>query len=346
MEKSDKLNVREETVGNQGAGASGASCDGSPKAIPLTTVGDLDVLTKYIEAGKHEDLLFGMPNDKRKPVMDALLAMCDSNHAKNSNVDAIPCMVSHVDDSKIVDALVAKNLNVNESLIVQLEDVLENWPWMIRNSPIILNKWSMKDGLSIIASQIDKPIMLDSYTSSMCIKSWGRSSFACCLIEINAEDALKESLTIGVLLIKDTGFTIETVSIPITFVTPNVEMTNDGFQTVGKKKKKGKSKSTNGGQICGHSVKQNIRYEPKATISAPKKGATNLGNISKASSIKNQPYKATNTSTKQGKITMSNSYAALEEESDEDVENVYHELANLFHCKTCESLSTFTTASG
>nr|GEY40417.1 RNA-directed DNA polymerase, eukaryota [Tanacetum cinerariifolium] len=43
-----------------------------------------------------------------------------------------------------------------------------------------------------------------------------------------------------------------------------------------KKKKKGKSKSTNGGQIGGHSVKQNIKYEPNATTSAPKKGATNL----------------------------------------------------------------------
>ncbi|GKC57855.1 hypothetical protein Tco_1085453 [Tanacetum coccineum] len=112
MKKSDKLNVREETARNQRAGASGA-------LFPFTTVGDLDVLTKDIEAGKHEDLLFGMTNDKHKAVMDALVAMCDSIHAKNTNVDAIPCMVSHVDDSTIVDALVAENLNVNESLIVQ-----------------------------------------------------------------------------------------------------------------------------------------------------------------------------------------------------------------------------------
>ncbi|GKF19810.1 hypothetical protein Tco_0068448, partial [Tanacetum coccineum] len=48
------------------------------------------------------------------------------------------------------------------------------------------------------------------------------------------------------------------------------------------KKRKGKSKSTNGGQFAGPSVKQNVsfagpsvkqnvRYEPKATTSAPKK---------------------------------------------------------------------------
>nr|GEX09296.1 hypothetical protein [Tanacetum cinerariifolium] len=56
---------------------------------------------------------------------------------------------------------------------------------------------------------------------------------------------------------------VEMVSIPITVVTPGtltpiVEMTNDGFQTVGKKKK-GKCKSINGGQTGGHLVKQNVR---------------------------------------------------------------------------------------
>ncbi|GKB23551.1 zinc knuckle CX2CX4HX4C containing protein [Tanacetum coccineum] len=287
-----------------------------------------------------------MTDDKRSTVIDALDAMCDSIQAENTNADVIPCKVSHVDDSTIVDALMAEKLNVDESPVVQsvsiqdtlssyivaaggsrskpsvaggtkldpsiskanfhslfsenlcegvnvsipkkvvetvstrfantlygyfigkrlafpvveyyvqnnwgkygltritmnskgffffqfkilkgLEDVLENWPWMIYNNPIILKKWSMSTclcmeeltripvwvkihdvpiqvfseyGLSIIASQIDKHVMLDSYTSSMCIESRGISSFACCLIEINTEDVLKESLTIGVPLI-------------------------------------------------------------------------------------------------------------------------------------------------
>nr|GEV41107.1 hypothetical protein [Tanacetum cinerariifolium] len=56
---------------------------------------------------------------------------------------------------------------------------------------------------------------------------------------------------------------------------PDVIYTNDGFQTVGtKKKRKCKSKSTNAGQFTGPSVKNNVRYEPKATTTAPKKGAT------------------------------------------------------------------------
>nr|GEX53836.1 zinc knuckle CX2CX4HX4C [Tanacetum cinerariifolium] len=59
-------------------------------------------------------------------------------------------------------------------------------------------------------------------------------------------------------------------------VTLTIEKTNNGFKMVGKKKKrKGKSKSTNGGQFVGPSIKQNVRYEPKATTSASNKGATN-----------------------------------------------------------------------
>ncbi|GKG19003.1 hypothetical protein Tco_0376102 [Tanacetum coccineum] len=93
---------------------------------------------------------------------------------------------------------------------------------------------------------------------------------------------------------------------------------------MGKKKKKGKSESTNGGHFGGHSVKQTIRYEPKETTSMPKKRATTLSNI-----------------------TMSNSYAALVDKSDEDVENVYNESTNLLHSiHTGGSSSTFTVAAG
>ncbi|GKA87384.1 hypothetical protein Tco_0809148 [Tanacetum coccineum] len=45
--------------------------------VSFTTVGDLEVFIKDIDAGKHEELLFGMTNDKRKVVIEALGAMCD-----------------------------------------------------------------------------------------------------------------------------------------------------------------------------------------------------------------------------------------------------------------------------
>nr|GEU33617.1 zinc knuckle CX2CX4HX4C [Tanacetum cinerariifolium] len=339
------------TAGIQGAGASDASCDGKPKVsissplvsrstfinmprgmfnvdvaatfrVPLTTLGDLDVLTKDIKAGKHEELLSWMTNDKHLAVMDALVPR------------------------KVVETTFSE------------------------------------DGLSIIASNIGKPIMLDSYTSSMCIESWERSSFSRCLIEINAKDVLPESLTIGVPLIENTGFTIETVTIEYEWkpprcdlckifghihdhcpkkvsISPIVATSNvllllpllllmlsllllRRLMMVSKlweKKKKGKSRSTNGGQFGGLSVKQNVRYEPKATTSAPKKRTTNVGN---AKSMLN----TTITSTKKGNIATSNPYSALEDESDEDVENVYDELDNLFQSTKIDESSSFTAVVG
>ncbi|GJU69567.1 zinc knuckle CX2CX4HX4C containing protein [Tanacetum coccineum] len=173
-----------------------------------------------------------------------------------------------------------------------LEAVLEGGPWLIRKSPIILKKWSMdtrllkeeltriliwvklhdvpiqvfkEDGISLIATFIGKPVMLDSYTSSMCNDSWGRSSFAQCLIEVNSEVDLVDVVTIGIPSLSKDDFTKETICVeyewrpprcdtckifghvhdycpkkvvspPIVatsnVVTPNAEKTNDGFQTL------------------------------------------------------------------------------------------------------------------
>ncbi|PWA95769.1 HIT-type Zinc finger family protein [Artemisia annua] len=121
-----------------------------------------------------------------------------------------------------------------------LEAFLEGGPWMIRKSPIILKKWSMdtcllkeeltripvwvklhdvplqvfeEDGISLIATFIGNPIMLDSYTSSMCKDSWGRSSFARCLIEINSEVDLVDVFTIRFPSLSGEGFTKATISV-------------------------------------------------------------------------------------------------------------------------------------
>ncbi|GJT32951.1 zinc knuckle CX2CX4HX4C containing protein [Tanacetum coccineum] len=253
-----------------------------------------------------------------------------------------------------------------------LEAVLEGGPWMIRKSLIILKKWSMgtslqkeeltripiwvklhdvplqvfeEDGISLIATFIGKPIMLDSYTSSMCKDSWGRSSFARCLIKVNLEADLVDVVTISIPSLTGDDFTKETIRVASphvvttsNVVAPIVENSNDGFQTMGKKKKrKGKAKSTNGGQFAGPSVKYTVRYEPKAAPSAPKKGTTNVSNPSMLKTAKTIP--------KKDNFTTYNSFYALndEEEDDEEVKNVYDESANF--PKTGGS-SSFTTAAG
>ncbi|GKC90157.1 hypothetical protein Tco_1150806, partial [Tanacetum coccineum] len=168
---------------------------------------------------------------------------------------------------------------------------------------------------------------------------------------VNSEVNLVDVVTIGIPSLTRDDFIKETIRVDPSIVatsnvvTPTVEKINDGFQTVGKKKKrKGKSKSTNVGQFAGPSIKPNVRYEPKAITSEPKKGATNEGNASKSPTMS----KTTGYSSKNDNIITSNSYSALNEEEDEeeDIENVYDEKASLFpNTKTGES-SSFTAAAG
>ncbi|GJV68900.1 putative reverse transcriptase domain-containing protein [Tanacetum coccineum] len=110
------------------------------------------------------------------------------------------------------------------SSIDGLDAVLENGPWFIRNNPLILKKWDpdvnllkedvvnvpvwvklhgvpvtafSEDGLSVIATKLGTPLMLDSYTSNMCIQSWGRSSNARALIKVRAEVELKDNIIVA-----------------------------------------------------------------------------------------------------------------------------------------------------
>nr|GEV77432.1 ATPase, F1/V1/A1 complex, alpha/beta subunit, zinc knuckle CX2CX4HX4C [Tanacetum cinerariifolium] len=104
-----------------------------------------------------------------------------------------------------------------------------------------------KDGISLIAMFIDKPVMPDSYTSSMCNASWSKSSFARCLIEVNLEADLVDDVTIGIPSLSGDGFSKE----------PFVLSMDGGRLDV----------------IC------------RGVTSASKKGVTNVGNISQSSSM-------------------------------------------------------------
>ncbi|XP_021993296.1 uncharacterized protein LOC110890040 [Helianthus annuus] len=121
-----------------------------------------------------------------------------------------------------------------------MEQLLEDGPWMIRNVPIILKQWSSsanvtkeeiteipvwvkmhevplpaftEDGLSLLASKIGVPKMVDSYTASMCSESWGRSSFARALIEVHASKELKRSVKVAIPSMEGTGYATAEVKI-------------------------------------------------------------------------------------------------------------------------------------
>nr|GEV14485.1 zinc finger, CCHC-type [Tanacetum cinerariifolium] len=102
----------------------------------------------------------------------------------------------------------------------------------------------------------------------------------------------------------------------------DVNYANDGFQTLTKKKNKGKYRSTKGGMSDGQLVKQN----PLKAI-VPFSSSRRCPNVDA-----------------RGNITVSNCYAALDDESEEEVKNVNDESANLFNStKIGGSSSTFAS---
>nr|GEV72735.1 hypothetical protein [Tanacetum cinerariifolium] len=106
-----------------------------------------------------------------------------------------------------------------------VNEVIENEPWLIRLVPMILNIWTpnatlkrdeikvapvwvklhnvpimaySKIGLSLITTQLGRPIMLDTYTSSMCLNPWGKITYTRDLIEISSATALLDSVVVAI----------------------------------------------------------------------------------------------------------------------------------------------------
>nr|GFA38914.1 hypothetical protein [Tanacetum cinerariifolium] len=55
-----------------------------------------------------------------------------------------------------------------------------------------------EDGLSVIATKLDTSLMLDSYTSDMCMQYWGRSSYVRVMIELRTDVELKDIIVIHI----------------------------------------------------------------------------------------------------------------------------------------------------
>lgn len=121
-----------------------------------------------------------------------------------------------------------------------MERVLEEGPWLIRLVPIMLNIWTpnsklkrdeitsvsawvkihnvplvaySENGLSLISTQLGHPIMLDAYTSAMCLKSWGRNSYARVLVEVSSLTDLLDSMVVAIPYPNGSGHSMEMLDI-------------------------------------------------------------------------------------------------------------------------------------
>ncbi|GKA82981.1 hypothetical protein Tco_0789729, partial [Tanacetum coccineum] len=288
---------------------------------PLKTFEDIDDLTKGIELGKYEVWL-GMTSDKRKEVTDTLFAMWDvvnpisSKPNSYANVTSGASVVINKHDAtsikppiKLTKPVVILGVSiaskeelirlVNKIELSALDDVISGLTTAEHQAAHALvlelarGFQPIRDTPSMVShiDDIVKSVSIQDKPSSY-VGAAGGSTPEPSKAKANFRSMSSENLCEGI-----------DISIPRKVV----ETINDGFQTVGKKKKKGKSKAINGGQFDGHSVKHNVRYEPKAIANVPKNGATNVGNASKSglsqvSSLrKNQPLKAIVPPTKEGK---------------------------------------------
>ncbi|GKB02511.1 zinc knuckle CX2CX4HX4C containing protein [Tanacetum coccineum] len=150
----------------------------------------------------------------------------------------------------LVRMVVPQRMEVNRlfSSTKGVDSMLRDAPWMIHEVPIFLNKWSpyvsllkedlscvpvwvkfhdvslvayTSDSLSLIATKICNPMMLDSYTNSMCLESWRRSIYSTILIEIDTCNDFSDNLVMVVPNFKGNGYTKETIRVEYEWKPPH-----------------------------------------------------------------------------------------------------------------------------
>ncbi|GKA33722.1 hypothetical protein Tco_0720151 [Tanacetum coccineum] len=120
-------------------------------------------------------------------------------------------------------------------------------------------------------------MMLDSYTNSMCLESWGRSGYARIVIEIDTCNGFSDNLVMAVPNLKGPEYTKETIRVEYEWEPPRCSTVNQTTEEV----------------------------STKTTSSAGKKNVSTSGNSSKKTNMKN-------TMTSSNDIfSLSNSFKAL-----------------------------------
>ncbi|GKE13693.1 chalcone--flavonone isomerase, partial [Tanacetum coccineum] len=107
-----------------------------------------------------------------------------------SYADKLSLMSLIKDNLRKLDASVPNDVNYDVYL---LKEELSHVPIWVKFHDVLLVVYT-SDGLSFIATKIGTPMMLDSYTNSMCLESWGRRSFPRILIEIDACNGFSDKL--------------------------------------------------------------------------------------------------------------------------------------------------------
>ena len=63
--------------------------------------------------------------------------------------------------------------------------------------------------------------MLDAFTSSMCVESWGRISFARALVELSVDSELKSQVTMAIPNEEGNSFTTQIINVEYEWKPPH-----------------------------------------------------------------------------------------------------------------------------
>ncbi|GJV95270.1 hypothetical protein Tco_1546847 [Tanacetum coccineum] len=230
-----------------------------------------------------------------------------------------------------------------------VDSVLRDGLWMIRGVPIFLNKWSPSvsllkeelsrvpvwvnfhdvlmvvytmDGLSLIASKIGTPVMLDSYTNTMCLESWGKRSYARILIEIDACNDFYDLMVMDVPNVEATKRVVNRVD-----KGKSSEVDDEGFTEVKRKKSGGNNSGTK--NVKPVLVKPKTTFRPKVnqpTAKASPKKATSSKSI-KTASMRNVSTSCNHT------VSVSNWFDALNDDNlvTEEAKSVSKDSTSVIH---------------
>ncbi|GJU84245.1 hypothetical protein Tco_1291791 [Tanacetum coccineum] len=150
--------------------------------------------------------------------------------------------------------------------------------------------------------------MLDSYTSSMCMTSWGKKEYARALIEVSVEEILLESMVIAIPFGDGTGHSLATIDIEYEWRPPRCDNCRIFDHT---------------NESCPKNPKVaegvGIRYSSKSPLNL-KYRKIDKGNSSKPDENMEQPKKM---KPKDPIVTISNSFNALDENKDEEKDDEF-----------------------
>nr|GEU52723.1 hypothetical protein [Tanacetum cinerariifolium] len=230
-------------------------------------------------------------------------------HGHSVGTTSFASVLQHKHTKKKVAVSELRNDERVEGVVVvipiSMEKVLESGPWLVRLVPLILNIWSpnakltkdevrlalvwvklhnvpilayLEIRLSLIATQLGRPIMFDSYTSSMCLDPWGKCMYARVLIEMRADKELMDSLVVVVPFTNGKGYSLDNIEVEYEWKppqcatcctfdhnddkcpkivkevksTPNNQVDEEGFTTVNRKKSRTKGEPDGAGLNSKH----------------------------------------------------------------------------------------------